>query len=295
MIVSGVNPWISASIAVLGKILRKKVVMDFHGFAWLEANITNATRLPTKVLLLVSEKISYRLSQYIITASEWLASILAYHFSNRKDVIVIENAVSYVFEKVACKLMENYDSSMLRKYICEKVLHRGDCFDKLLFIAPLPSVFKSNMLAYEELLKLTPSLNENAIVAVTGVKRTDVFESQGNIIPIGYVNYVNYIALLLSSDGVILPYPSNAICGGIRNKVLEAGFCRKLVISTKIGVMHAKVAPNIHYIAIDNEIALQGLKEETQNIAKNLSNLIKEKYSFATFKKALLKLLTLMV
>jgi glycosyltransferase involved in cell wall biosynthesis len=151
------------------------------------------------------------------------------------------------------------------------------------------------MLAYEELLKLTPSLNENAIVAVTGVKRTDVFESQGNIIPIGYVNYVNYIALLLSSDGVILPYPSNAICGGIRNKVLEAGFCKKLVISTKIGVMHAKVVPNIHYIAIDDEVALQGLKEETQNIAKNLSNLIKEKYSFATFKKALLKLLTLMV
>jgi hypothetical protein len=67
IIVSGVNPWISAIVSFLGKVMGKVVVVDFHGFARLESVVMNSARFPIKVLLLVSERISYKLSKYIIT------------------------------------------------------------------------------------------------------------------------------------------------------------------------------------------------------------------------------------
>jgi len=287
IIMSGVNPWTSASIAVLGKILRKKVVADFHGFAWLEVNMTDATGFLIKVLLLVSEKISYKLSQYVVAASEWLANVLTYYFGKRKGVIVVENAVSCIFEEVAHKLMESYDLSRLRKYVCGKVLHRDDCLNKLWFIAPLPPVFKSNILAYEELLKLRGLLNENMVVIVTGIKRANVFNVSSSIIPIGYVGYVDYVALLLSSDGVILPYPSNAICGGVRNKVLEAGFFKKTVISTKVGMMHCKTSPLVHYIPISTVLGKKVYCVKRWALAaQKLHEIILQQHTFSSFKQS---------
>jgi hypothetical protein len=157
----------------------------------------------------------------------------------------------------------------------------------------LPSIFKSNILAYEELLRLERSLGKGAIIIVTGIKDDKALHGPLNrVFPVGYVGYVDYVVLLLVSDGVFLPYPNNAICGGIRNKILEAGFIRKFVISTKAGMMHIKALPNIHYIAIDNMGIIQNLSKEIfQNMAENLSNLIKEKHSFIMFKKSLFRFL----
>jgi glycosyltransferase involved in cell wall biosynthesis len=295
IIASGVNPWISALIAVMGRALRRKVIVDFNGFAWLEVSVTNATVLPMKMLLLVSEKISYKLPHYVTTVSPWLSSILAQYFGRRENVSTIEVSVSYIFEKTAHRMVESYDTNILRKYVCEKML-KGKCLNKLILIAPLPSVFKSNILAYKELLRLKNLMNEDVIVIVTGIKEASELSPQDNIIPLGYVSYTSYIALLLSADGVILPYPSNAICGGARNKVLEAGFCKKTLISTRAGVMHARLLPNIHYITVDDVGVVQSLKsEKLQETAKKLGKLIREKYSFTIFKKALLKLFKAMI
>jgi glycosyltransferase involved in cell wall biosynthesis len=295
IIVSGVNPWISASIATLGRVLRKEVLTDFHGFSWLEASLTNAVGPFMRRLLLVSEKISYKLSRYVVVASQWLAKVLNHYFGERRSVVVLENAVPCIFEEITHKLMKSYDLNMLRRYVCERVLHRNDCFDKLLFIAPLPSVFESNILAYRELLKLR-SLLENVMIIVTGIKRTDVFDFQGNIIPIGYVSYVDYVALLLSSDGIILPYPSNAICGGIRNKVLEAGFCAKPVISTKTGMMHLNAVPNFHYVLIDDkEAPWISRKDLLKEVSEKLGFLVKENYSFKVFREKWTRLIALIL
>jgi glycosyltransferase involved in cell wall biosynthesis len=186
--------------------------------------------------------------------------------------------------------VESYDINILRRYVCEKML-KGKCLNKPILIAPLPSVFKSNILAYKELLRLKNLMNKDVIIVVTGIKEASELSPQDNIIPIGYVSYTSYIALLLSADGVILPYPSNAICGGARNKVLEAGFCKKPLISTRAGVMHARLLPNVHYITIDSMEVVQSLKsEKLQETAKKLGKLIREKYSFTIFKKLLLKL-----
>jgi len=293
IIASGVNPWISALIAVMGRAFRRKVIVDFHGFAWLEVSVTNATVLLVKMLLLVSEKISYKLAYYVTTASPWLSSILAQYFGRRENVSTIENSVSYIFEKTIHRMVKNYDTNILRKYVCEKIL-KGKCLNKPILIAPLPSIFKSNILAYKKLLRLKNLMNKNVIVIVTGIKEANELSPQDNIIPVGYVSYTSYVTLLLSADSVILPYPSNAICGGVRNKVLEAGFCKKPLISTRAGVMHTRLVPNAHYIAIDNVEIVQSFKsEKLREIAEKLGKLIGEKYSFTMFKKSVLNLLRL--
>jgi len=299
IIVSGVNPWISAFLTILGRILRRKVITDFHGFAWLEANIVGISRFFIRALLLISEKISYKLSQHIITASTWLAKTLSQYFGARKNVSVIENATSYIFEKVVNELAKKYDLETLRKYACKALLHRNDCSKKLLFISPLPSVFKSNILAYKELIKLILQIKDTIIV-ITGVKESDISDPQGNIISVGYLGYVDYVVLLMSSDAVILPYPNNAICGGIRNKVLEAGFCRKPVISTKVGIMHFKALSTVHYISIDTILR----SERAENlecyeyytkywkfIAGKLHEVVVNRYSFQIFRSSLLTLI----
>jgi glycosyltransferase involved in cell wall biosynthesis len=295
IIASGVNPWISALMAVMGRVLRRRVIVDFHGFAWLEVSVTNATVLPVKMLLLVSEKISYKLSHHVTTASPWLSSILAQYFGRRENVNTIENSISYIFEKTVHRMVKNYDTNMLRKHVCEKML-KGKCLNKLILVAPLPSVFKSNILAYKELLRLKNLMNKDVTVIVTGIKEANELSPQDNIIPVGYVSYTSYVALLLSADGVILPYPSNAICGGVRNKVLEAGFCKKPIVSTRAGVMHARLLPNVHYITVDNVGIAQSFKsEKLREIAEKLGKLIREEYSFAMFKKSVLNLLRLFV
>jgi glycosyltransferase involved in cell wall biosynthesis len=289
IVLSGVNPWISAFIAILGKILGRRVVTDFHGFAWLEMSITNASRYFMRMLLLVSEKISFKFSRYVIVSSPWLKKTLTHYFGLRSDVFVIENAVFYLFEKLVREIMERFEINELRTRICYELVKRDECRDKLLFVAPLPAVFSSNVLAYKELLRLNILQDPNVIVVVTGIRMP---ASLGNIIHVGYINCINYTMLLLASDAVILPYPSNAICGGVRNKILEAGYCKKPVISTKIGMMHLNAVPNVHYIPIELRGTNHRIKlnrEKLENIAKSLNELTMNGYSFEIFKRRLLE------
>ena len=54
----------------------KMVIVDFHDFSWIEASTTNAVGVLLKTFLLISEKISYKSSNYIVTTSEWLTNTL---------------------------------------------------------------------------------------------------------------------------------------------------------------------------------------------------------------------------
>jgi len=297
IIISGVNPWVSAIVSFLGKVMGKIVVVDFHGFAWLEYTIMNSTstRFPIRLLLLVSERVSYRFSKYVITASRWLANALSYYFGNRGNVFVIENSVPYIFEKVINELSRRFNVRFLRRYACKQFIRGSDCSDKSLLIAPLPSIFKSNILAYEELLRLERSLGKGAIIIVTGIKDDKALHGSLNrVFPVGYVDYVDYVVLLLVSDGVFLPYPDNAICGGVRNKVLEAGYCKKPIISSRVGMMHLEALPNVHYIPVDSQY-LELNENMLKDIATNLGLLIQERYTFNRFKYSFMEILRLTI
>jgi glycosyltransferase involved in cell wall biosynthesis len=295
IIVSGVNPWVSAIVSFLGKVMGKVVVVDFHGFAWLESVVMNSARFSIRVLLLVSERISYKLSKYIIIASRWLANALPYYFGNRGNIFVIENSVPYIFEKVVNELLRRFDIRFLRRYVCGRFMRGSGCSDKLLFIAPLPSIFKSNMLAYEELLRLEGSLGKEVFIIVTGVKDDKALRGSSNrVFPVGYVDYVDYVVLLLVSDGVFLPYPDNAICGGVRNKVLEAGYCKKPIISSRVGMMHLETLPNVHYIPVSSQY-LELNENMLKGVAANLGLLIQERYTFNRFKYSFMEMLRLII
>jgi len=68
----------------------------FHGFAWIEATVTNAMGVLLKTFLLISERVSYKFSNYVVTASERLANTLDQYFGERREVFVIENAVPFL-------------------------------------------------------------------------------------------------------------------------------------------------------------------------------------------------------
>jgi len=295
IVLSGVNPWISAFVAILGKISGRRVVTDFHGFAWLEMSITNASRYFMRMLLLVSEKISYKFSRHVIVSSPWLKKTLTHYFGSRSNVLIIENAVFYLFEKLVREIMSKFDSNELRTHVCYRLVKRGECRNKLLFIAPLPPLFSSNILAHKELLRLNIFQNPNVLIVITGVKAPNL---SNNIIHVGYVNYVNYVMLLLASDAILLPYPNNAICGGIRNKILEAGYCKKAVISTRTGMMHLNAVPNVHYIPIKMRHANHRVelnKEELENIAKSLNELVMNNHSFKVFRRKILRFISIIL
>ncbi len=285
LIVSGVNPWVSALLVLLRRFIRKTTIVDVHGFAWYEAYITKGSGTVRRVLLLISEALAYSFANHVIVASKWLANALKTYFKVR-NVFVVENATSVLFERIARRL-SNIPANKLRRFVLCNILGlRAE--NKLILVAPLPGVFASNLLAHKYLLNLLNKLPENVLVAITGMKG-DVHNDR--LVYVGYLSYPKYVALLLASDAIVLPYPPNAICGGARNKVLEAGYCGKPIISTGIGMLHIPVRPKTHYIPL-NELMDTGIKWEDslwREVAARLKELIINHYSFQAFKRAFLQ------
>jgi glycosyltransferase involved in cell wall biosynthesis len=291
VILSGVNPWTSATVTILGKFLKKFTIVDFHGFAWYEAIVAGNANSILRVVLLVSERLTYTMATYITAASNWLAKVLN-EYLGTNHVFILPNSVTPIFENIV-KRFKHYDVKMLRRFVCSKILDLRECEKYLLFVAPLPKVFTSNVLAYKMLLELINKLPQNAIVVVTGLNNRDNRGSYSNrVIHTGYLTYPKYVALLLSCDAVILPYPSNAICGGARNKVLEAGYCKKPVITTKIGAMHIPALPRIDYILInDLDEDIVKVLRKNQTTVMRFSKLVFDRYTYSAFKLSFLRFL----
>jgi len=110
------------------------------------------------------------------------------------------------------------------------------------------------------------------------------------IIATGYLNYIDYVFLLLSADTVLLPYPSRAIRGSVRNKVLEAGYAGKPIVSTKYEMLFLEEAkPWIHYIPLEDIVEKPcAIAHGIHKQAVLLRELVTRNYSFSSFKKILL-------
>jgi len=277
VILSGVNPWVSALIILFRRLLKRTTIVDVHGFAWLESTVFDEN-LAKRVLLLISESLAYKLANCLITASTWLAKTINYYFNRAKCIYVIENSTTYLFERIVERL-RNVGMNKLRALI-------GELFrlplDKPIFIAPLPGVFASNYYAFRELLRLGKNII-NGYVIVTGLR----CNSKEGVICLGHVPYVYYVGLLMITDAVILPYPKNAVCGGARNKALEALYIGAPIISSRAGVMHIRAKPGIHYIPIEDIKSIKLLKIIKTETLENL----RAKYTFKRFKRELLQIM----
>jgi len=291
VIVSGVNPWISAIVAVMRMLIRKATVVDFHGSAWYEASAMGSHGTIFKTFLFVSECFAYRFSSYITAASTLLAKILNIYLGER-SVYIIPNALTSTFTRVADTLSE-YSKDELLRVLGEEL--RKILVGKKVLLAPLPDVFKANVLAAQQLESLSEALSDDYLIVITGTSRF----VKDRVVGVGHLPFVKYVALLLASDAVVLPYPANAVCGGARNKVLEAAYCKKTLITTRAGMMGLITVPNIHYIPFENCISSspfdhcleQVMKKCWMNRALRLHELVLSQHSFEKFKLHLLKLI----
>jgi UDP:flavonoid glycosyltransferase YjiC (YdhE family) len=287
-IVSGVNPWIAAIIAFLRSLNARRTLVDFHGFSYMEALYMHSRNL-YRLLLLVSEYIAYRLATHVMVASPWLARILRDYFGDR-DIQVVENTVSFLFQHIVKRLMK-MPKDILVPIAC-KTISEDICKYKVILVSPLPDIFTANILAYKQLKSLKGNLDRDILIIISGIRGTNK-PSPDNIIVTGYLPYTSYILLLSISYGILLPYPNTAICGGARNKVLEAGYICIPLYSTKTGVLHLPLKPWEHYIPVDN---LENSRDLLRNpkgtmvssIALNLCRIIERRYVFENFKKSLL-------
>ncbi|MEZ0346069.1 MAG: glycosyltransferase [Infirmifilum sp.] len=288
IIISGINPWVATAAAILGKAFRRTVIVDFHGFSWYEAYFDYHQAFYMKLILLISEYLTYRLADHVITASTWLANTLREYFKVRKNVQVIPNSTTLLFEKLVHRL-RRYDLQLLRKLSCRRLSLAKSCKDINILLAPLPKVFTSNLVAFEWLIRLSKPFLKKSLIIVTGIDAHEV--SVENVVVVGYLPYTLYVVLLLAADAVILPYPSNAICGGARNKVLEAGYCGKAVISTRTGMLFTDALPGVHYVYLLDEGVENKLSNEEYltRIGANLQELIKQRYTYRAFKEKLLR------
>lgn len=299
LIASGVNPWVSALISLLGRVTNKIVIVDVHGFAWYEALVTRYGNPLYRIILFISEFIAYRTSTYLIVASEWLAKVLSEYFRVKinEKIYILSNTTSIIFETVVNRL-RTYNTDLLQRLILSKILsceiHINEITKrkKFIFIAPLPNTFKSNVIAHDMLMKLINKLPKNIMIVITGhVSKSKRYLDK--IVYAGYLTYPEYVALILVSDGMMVPYPTIAICGGIRNKVLEAGYSGKLVISTKTGMMHMHALPGIHYLSFKDymKVLEHGSIMNWNNIAHRLREKVLSQYSSIMFIKHFLKIL----
>jgi len=280
VILSGVNPWVSALIVLFRHLLKRTIIVDVHGFAWLESTVFGEN-LAKRVLLLISESLAYKHAHCLVTASTWLAKTINHYFDRAKHVYVIENSTTYLFEQIVERL-RNIGISNLRALISELF---GLPLDKPIFIAPLPGVFASNYYAFRELLRLGENDNSGYMV-VTG------FKCNGErILCLGYVPYVHYVVLLMIADAVILPYPKNAICGGARNKILEAIYLYKPIISTPTGMMHIDAKPGIHYTPIEDIRSIENIIKHISNRNTKVLETLRERHTFKMFKRTFLQTL----
>ncbi len=297
IIISGVSPWISAMILIVSRLLGKCVILDVHGSPYYEHIMSGRVRIIRELLLYVNEYISYRLSTNIIVASRGLIGILHKYFRVRlnKRLYVLPNSISYLFMKIIKPLM-GIDRRLLWNVLLKPKLNVDiDNNDTKIVISPLPDVFIGNLIAYDTLMNMIRELRSNNIrIIITGIrkelKRIDSF-----IINVGYLPYIDYITLLLNAQAILLPYPNNSVCGGVRNKVLEAGYCGVPLISTKNGVLHLDAKGWIHYIPLE-EVQLGNLlinidTDAIKSISENMRMLILEKYLPNYFSRNLLTIL----
>ncbi|MEM4488644.1 MAG: hypothetical protein QXK88_07605 [Desulfurococcaceae archaeon] len=284
VIISGVSPWIAALVCIIGRLFRKKLILDLHGCSWYEYSMASKRNIMYATLLFSSELLACKLANHVIVASKLLAKLVRKVYRRRIDGVV-ENATTPVFESLV-KTLAHFDKLILRVLIERTIgIPLTNC--KLL-IAPLPNVFWQNIEAYKVLVSLL-SKPKNLKVIVTGLKRRTVNDK---LICVGHVPYTLYVALLLASDGVILPYPPNAICGGARNKVLEAGYCKRLVISTRTGLLHMDAKPWEDYIPLEYIQSISELEkiiETSHTCVEKMFKKITERHTFNAFRSHILK------
>jgi glycosyltransferase involved in cell wall biosynthesis len=230
---------------LVAKLLRKPLVIDIHGSPTQEL----LARAPAEAAELTSkeraERQAYAVASVVIVVSAELKVFLKTWFSVPEErLVIVPNGVDI------SSFQRAVPEDRLRNI--KETLHFRKSNKLIVFTCPRVG-FLSNEIALIWFLKVIESIESRRKDA------TCLILGRGKIIPsrskaVVYAGFVNDLPAVLSiSDVCVLPYPPEAICGGVRNKAVEYFAAGRPVVSTSEG-MRGIVGgvSGTHYLLADN-------------------------------------------
>jgi len=230
----------------LSHLLSKPVVLDMHGSVTQEleesglsepSRIKNAEEMDKRALAAADK---------IIVVSLELKQFLQTRFAVPAErLVLVPNGVD----------LSSYGSSIAEQEIDSMRallgIQRGNRI--VTFTCPRIERFMSNEIALKwffEAVKILDSRRNDLTVLILGGGKI-ITPPSSSVLYSGFVE--NLPCALALSDVCVLPYPPNAVCGGVRNKALEYFAAGKPVVSTTEGIRGIQeAAAGRDYLLADN-------------------------------------------
>ena len=208
---------------LIGVFLKKKypciiLISDFHTSSFFELKEERKTGLKQRVKLFIIpflENLVVKYSDEIVTVSKETKKLLGL------DYPLVDGKIHIIKNATDTKVIYKTDS-------------KNEEGEKFLAVFPNPrDGFISNDLAIDFLFEIATKaqkINSKIQFVVLGGGEIPK-NTPGNVLFTGFVE--NYNEWLNKADACIATYPSNAVCGGVRNKICDYLAVGKPIIATK--------------------------------------------------------------
>ena len=225
----------------LGSALRKPLIFDVHGSATQELSATGMANSHELGLTERAEQKALVTAEKVIVVSTELSEFLQARFGiSERCLAVIPNGVD----------LDSYRETTSNAHIQVRAALRIPNGNRVVaFICPLIENFPSNEIAlrwFFQVIPIVESRRKDVTFLILGGGRTIPVPSSSVL----YAGFVRDLpGALAISDVCVLPYPPNAVCGGVRNKALDYFAAGKPVVSTSEGMRGiAEAVPGRDYL-----------------------------------------------
>lgn len=239
-------------------------VYDAHTSVYLEnASFTpEANGLP---IVRSRENTVFREAQHIITVSKETKHFIESEFG------LVPEKVTVVKNATTIKPLSCISTSVKKPVVCIAVLPQDG--------------FHSNTLALHLLLQIALEMemvDPNIIFKVTG-GGTKPEPQSSNVVYTGYVD--DFEGELKNADICLVPYPKEAVCGGVRNKVCDFMALGKVIVSSTEGMRgFDDCSENVEFLKAETAKefvdAIIRLKDDDRLRKKLAENALKKSYRY---------------
>lgn len=223
---------------------RRAHIFDAHSSVKHELSTYTYVSLKQKFWSVVYEALVTKFAERIIVPSTELKNYFSKtYFVNPDKIRIVKNGVETDVFKPA------YPDNFLRKSL-------GIPQDAtvIVFTNPRLPSFPSNEMALQMMFRLVPEI-ERRLPNVKFVILGGGPQFSGPSSHIIYTGFVRDLPTYLNlADVCVAPYPSQAVCGGTRNKICEYMACGKPIVATKEAMIGFDDAvPGKHFLLANDE------------------------------------------
>jgi glycosyltransferase involved in cell wall biosynthesis len=246
--------WMKVLGIRLSRLLRRPLVFDIHGSVTQEMEANRRDSLDRLADIEQAEAEALAAADGVIVVSRELMLFLRTRFGVPEDsMMLVPNGVD----------LESYEGAARGRELqkMRERLHIPYANRVVTFTCPRLEHFLSNEIALEWFFD---------VVRILDLRRNDLtflILGGGEIVPVpsSSVLYPGYVedlpSVLALSDVCVLPYPADALCGGVRNKALDYFAAGKPVVSTTEGMrgIQEAVAGRNYLLADSTEEFAEGI------------------------------------